>query len=110
MFFHLKTKFIIQTFIRHEVYEVCSESNAPYELTSIRIITGARLFHDFLRPPRRGSGLSFVVVNLPPKGGGRPIFGDSLGDPLQVLLQAVLGQRKVCRLRFHLFETEKCPL
>jgi hypothetical protein len=32
-----------------------------------------------------------------------------LGNPLQVLLKAILGQRKVCRLRYHLSATEKCP-
>ncbi len=31
-------------------YEVCSESNAPAEITSIRIILEARLFQVFLRP------------------------------------------------------------
>jgi hypothetical protein len=31
-------------------YEVCSESNAPVEITSIRIILEARLFQIFLRP------------------------------------------------------------
>ncbi len=33
-------------------YEVCSESNAQGEITSMWIIVGTWLFQDFLRPPR----------------------------------------------------------
>ncbi len=50
--------------------------------------------------------VSFAVVPSTLKGVCGPVFAASSVDPLQVRLKAALGQRKVCRLRFHLSETK----
>ncbi len=81
---------------------MCSESNAPSEITSKRIILIVRLFQVF-------SDVSFAAVYIPPKGVGGVVFTADSGDPLQVLHEAALGQREVCRLRLRLSETEKDP-
>ncbi len=85
-------------------YEVCSESNAPGEITSERIILEAWLFQVFL-----DSDVSVAAVNIPPKGGGGAVFTADSGDPLLDIHEIALGQQKVCRLRLRLSETGKDP-
>ncbi len=71
---------------------MCSESNAPGEITSIRIILEARLFQNFLRPSR--CRFRCIIRSGPStaEGSGRLIFAADSGNPLQVLYQAALGQ------------------
>jgi hypothetical protein len=54
-----------------------------------------------------GSDVSFAAVHLLPKGGGDLVFAAELGNPLQVLHEAALGQREACWLRPSLSEREK---
>jgi hypothetical protein len=49
-FFHYINHFVKLPIFHINTYEVCSESNAPGEITSTQIILKARLFQDFLRP------------------------------------------------------------
>ncbi len=90
---------------------MCSESNAqgqiPFHTNHNRNLAISGLF--------KASSVGIWMyrssaVHLPLKGIGRTVFGAGSGDPLQVRLKAALGQRKVCRLRLHLSEAEKCPL
>jgi hypothetical protein len=43
-------------------------------------------------------GVFFAALYLPLDGGGKLLFNDSGGDPLQALLEGVLDQQAACQL------------
>ncbi len=96
-------------FLFLSAYKVCSESNAPGEITSVRIILEAWLFQVFLRPflcrfVRIGrSGLYTAERRR------RAVFTADSGDPLLVIHEIALGQQEVCQLQLRLSETGKDP-